>query len=107
MKRGNEMTTYMFNMKTFSLKTAEKGYSIWINDKNMGYSTSLPNARKKAVTLLKRDGAKYAYISKVNERYAIGKVWLNWKGQGVWATGNKAHIIYKDGSIGPGEQYME
>ena len=94
-------------MKTVSLRTAEKGYTVSINDKNMGYSTSLLDARKKAVMLLKRDGAKKAYISKVNERYAIGKVLLNWKGQGVWAIGNKAHIIYKDGSIGPGEQYME
>ena len=101
------MTTYMFNMKTLSMKTAEKGYTIWINDRNVGYSQTIAGARKKAVMFLKRDGAKKAYISKVNEKHAIGKVWLSWKDQGIWATGNSSYIIYKDGSIGQREQYME
>ena len=99
------MTTYMFNMKTLSMKTAEKGYTIRINGKNMGYAQSLPNARKKAVKLLKEGNTGKTYIYKVNDNFAIGEIWLNWKGQGVWATGNKAYPIYSDGSLGKGEQY--
>ena len=96
----------MFNMKTLSMKTAEKGYTIRINGKNMGYAQSLPSARKKAVKLLKEGNTGKTYIYKVNDNFAIGEIWLSWDDKGIWASGNFTYIIYKDGSIGQKEQYM-
>ena len=57
----------MFNMKTLSMKTAEKGYTIRINGKNMGYAQSLPSARKKAVKLLKEGKERRLAVDEIKE----------------------------------------
>ena len=55
------------------------------NDEYVGGANNLPAARKKAVQIL-RDYPKYkeVYIQNPDKRYPEGKIYLNYKGQGIW-----------------------
>lgn len=84
-------------------------YAVITNDKFvLGEAKTMNEIRKSAVNSLKKlPKEKFVYVAKeMPTKYDyLGKVQLNWKGQGVWIIGHKASIIYKNGSIGSPELY--